>query len=65
MKREIIRLKWDVTYLRKMQKETVFTESDKWWLIENDDFWGKLNDPQVVKVTSNHMKYIFDEAVLK
>ena len=46
------------------QKGNAFTESDKWWLIDMQDIFKPLNDPLVVKVTSNRIKYIFSDGEL-
>ena len=43
------------------RKGDAFTESDTWWLIDVVDIIKPLNDPQIVKVTSNRIKYIFDD----
>ena len=36
-----------------------FTQNDKWWFIDIADIVKPLDDPQVLKVTSNRIKYIF------
>ena len=46
------------------RKGDAFTESDTWWLIDMEDMMHPLKDPQVVKVTSNRIKYIFDDDTL-
>ena len=43
------------------RKGDAFTESDTWWLIDMVDIIKPLNDLQIVKVTSNRIKYIFDD----
>ena len=46
------------------KKGDAFTESNKWWLIDMQDIFKPLNDPLVVKVTSNRIKYIFSDGEL-
>ena len=41
----------------KNPKGDVYKEMDKWWLINASDFMEQIDDPEVVKVTSNRSKY--------
>ena len=43
----------------KNLKGDAYKEMDKWWLIDTADVIKPLEDPKVVKVTSNRSKYIF------
>ena len=48
----------------KNPKGDTYKDMDKWWLIDTSDFMLKLDDPEVIKVTSNQSKYIFKDDVL-
>ena len=47
----------------------LFTKADKegykkmeeWWLIDLDEFINPIDDPVIVKVTANRVKYIFKD----
>ena len=43
------------------RKGDAFKIEEKWWLIDSDDFCGKIRDPEVVKVTANRIKYVFPD----
>ena len=34
---------------------------EKWWMIDSTDILGELEDPKIVKVTSNRCKYVFKD----
>ena len=48
----------------KNPKDDAYKEMDKWWLINASDFMEQIDDPEVVKVTSNCSKYIFKDDVI-
>ena len=57
-------LKFGCDLFTKNPKGDTYKEMDKWWLINKSDFLQGLTDPEVVKVTSNHTKYIFKGDIL-
>ena len=45
------------------RKGDSFKIEEKWWMIDNYDFCGKIRDPVVVKITANRSKYVFSDDV--
>ena len=48
----------------KNPKGDAYKEMDKWWLIDASDFMEQIDDPEVIKVTSNQSKHIFKDDVI-
>lgn len=41
-----------------------YKQMDKWWLLDVEDIISKIDDPEIIKVTSNRIKYVFKDRLL-